>query len=158
MTPTLRHSLRIVLVALLLGSLLLQALLPLIADEAGGGYTETAGLVLPYAASGIASVACLQVLLGAAWWLVTRVDRDEILTPRALRGVDVATGAVVLATVLAAAPVVHLLFVVGVGGPGVLLALLACLAGGVGLTCGFRVLRSVLVAATADRTELAAVV
>ncbi|MCC2321911.1 DUF2975 domain-containing protein [Cellulomonas xiejunii] len=150
--------LRAALVALLLGSLLLQVLLPMLAEEVGGGYTETAHLVAPYAVTAIAAVACLQVALGAVWWLMALVRRDEMLTPRALRGVDVAGVAIVLAAALAASPPAHLLLGVDVGGPGVLIAFAACAAGGVAAALAWRAVRSQLVAAIADRAELAAVV
>ncbi|MBO0921420.1 DUF2975 domain-containing protein [Cellulomonas sp. zg-ZUI222] len=139
MTTSRRLVLRIALVILLAGSLLLQGFLPVLAEAVGGGYTETERLVVPYALTAIAAVACLQVCLVAGWWLLARARRGELVAPRSLRGVDAATAGMVAATVLAAAPLAHLLVVVGVGGPGVVLALVACVAGGAGLT---RVLRS----------------
>lgn len=131
MTTISRRALRVCLGALLLATLVLQTQLPLLAEDLGGGFTETAHLVVPYAAAGIAALACLQVALGAVWWLVTRVERDEILTPRARRGLDIGVGALLLGAALTAAPMVHLLAVVGVGGPGVVLGVLGCVAGGV---------------------------
>lgn len=158
MTTLSRRLLRVCLTVLLLGALLLQTQLPLLAEEVGGGYAETSHLVAPYAAAGIAALACVQVALGAVWWLVTRVQRDEILAPRARRGIDVGVGALLAAAALTAAPMAHLLVVVGVGGPGVVLGLLGCLAGGVAVAVLGRTLRAVHGAAVADRAELAAVV
>ncbi|ADG74352.1 integral membrane protein [Cellulomonas flavigena DSM 20109] len=158
MTTLLRALLRVALGALLLGALVLQTQLPLLAEQLGGGYAETAHLVVPYAAAGIAALACLQVALVAVWWLVTRVERDEIFAPRARRGLDAGVGALLLGAVCAAAPMVHLLFVVGVGGPGILLGLLGCVAGAVAVALLGRTLRAVLGAAVADHAELAAVV
>ncbi len=158
MTAWTRTPAQIALAALLLGSVLLQVLLPLLADELGGGYDETRHLVVPYAAAGIAAVACVQVAIGAVWWLLRRVGDGSVLTPRSLVGVDVVTGAVALAALVAALPLVHLLLVVGVGGPGVVLALAACLAAGVALTSLVRVMRGLLADAIADRAELEEVV
>lgn len=158
MTTLLRRLLRVTLGVLLLSALVLQTQLPLLAEALGGGYAETAHLVVPYAAAGIAALACLQVALGVVWWLVTLAERDEVLTPRALRGLDVGVGALLVGAALTAAPLAHLLLVVDVGGPGVVLGLLACVAGGIAVALLGRTLRAVLGAAVADRAELAVVV
>lgn len=158
MTTLPRHLLRVCLAALVLGALVLQTQLSRLAEDLGGGYAETSHLVAPYAAAGIAALACVQVALGAVWWLVTRVQHDEVLTARARHGIDVGVGALLAATALTAAPMVHLLVGVGVGGPGVVLGLLGCLAGGVAVAVLGRTLRAVHGAAVADRAELAAVV
>ncbi|SFK34405.1 DUF2975 domain-containing protein [Cellulomonas sp. KH9] len=147
MTSSRRLALRIALVCLLAGSLLLQGLLPALAEVVGGGYAETERLVVPYALTAIAAVAGLQVCLVAGWWLLGRERRGELVAPRSLRGVDAATAGLVAATLLAAAPPAHLLVVVGVGGPGVVLALVACVAGGAGLVRVLRSLRADLRAA-----------
>ena len=151
--------LRIALVILLAGSLLLQGFLPVLAQAVGGGYAETEALVVPYAVTAIAAVACLQVCLGAGWWLLGRAHRGELVAPGSLRGLDVATAGLVAATLLAAAPLAHLLVVVGVGGPGVVLALVAGVVGGAGLTRVLRSLRADLrarCAHTADADRLPA--
>lgn len=158
MTTTIRALLQGALVALVLGSVLTQALLPLLADQLGGGYDETRALVRPYTVLGTLAVACLQVALVAVMWLVGRVGRGDVFAERSLRGVDVLTGGIGGATVLAAAPMVHLLLVVGVGGPGVVLGLGACLVAGSALTLLVRVMRGLLTEAIADRAELAEVV
>ena len=147
MTSSRRLELRIALMTLLAGSLLLQAFLPALAEAVGGGYAETERLVVPYALTGVAAVACLQVCLAAGWWLLGRERRGVLVEPRSLRGVDAATAGLVAATVLAVGPMVHLLAVVGVGGPGVVLALVACVVGGAGLTRVLRSLRADLRAA-----------
>ena len=49
---------------------------------------------------------------------------------------------------------IHLLFVVGVGGPGVVLGLAACLVGGLAFVLLMVVMRGLLESAIADRTEL----
>ncbi|HJB09151.1 MAG TPA: hypothetical protein H9786_01265 [Candidatus Brachybacterium merdavium] len=52
----------------------------------------------------------------------------------------------------------HLLLVIGVDGPGIILALAACLTSGIALFLLLRVARRVLHAAIADRAELAGVI
>jgi len=159
MSPSHRRVLRILLVILLAGSVALQVVLPALAQQVGGGYTETADLVVPYAVTAVLAIACLQVGLVAGWWLLGRERRGELVAPRSLRGVDAATAGLVAATLLAAAPPAHLLVVVGVGGPGVVLALVACVAGGAGLVRVLRSLRADLrarCAHTADADRLPA--
>lgn len=65
MTTLLRRLLRVALGALLLGTLVLQTQLPMLAEQLGGRYWETADLVQPYAAAGIVALECRQVALGA---------------------------------------------------------------------------------------------
>jgi hypothetical protein len=146
--------LRVALVVLLLGTVLAQVLLPVIASEEGGIYPELAYLVVPYSVAGILAIACGQVALLAVWRLLSMVNGGVIFTRRALRWVDVITACAAVAAVLWAGPMIHLLFFVGVGGPGVVLGLAACLAGGLAFVLLMVVMRGLLESAIADRTEL----
>jgi hypothetical protein len=145
--------LRVALVVLLLGTVLAQVLLPVFASEEGGIYPEVAYLVVPYSVAGILAIACGQVVLLVVWRLLSMVNGGGIFTRRALRWVDVITACAVVATVLSAGPMIHLLFFVGVGGP-LILWLAACLAGGLAFVLLMVVMRGLLESAIADRTEL----
>jgi hypothetical protein len=149
-----RQLLRVALVVLLLGTVLAQVLLPVFASEEGGIYPELAYLAVPYSVAGILAIACGQVALLVVWRLLSMVNGGVIFTRRALRSVDVITACAAVATVLWAGPMIHLLFFVGVGGPGVVLGLAACLAGGLALVLLVVVMRGLLESAIADRTEL----
>ncbi len=152
-----RRLLPIALAALLLGSVLAQLLLPVFGSEEGRIYPELAYLVVPYSAAGILAIACGQVALLVTWRLLTMIGRGAIFTRRALRWVDVITVCAAAATVLGAGPMVHLLFVVGVGGP-LILWLAAGLAGGVAFVLLMVVMRGLLESAIADRSELDGVI
>ena len=146
--------LRVALVVLLLGTALAQAYLPVTAYESGRRYPELAYLIVPYAVAGILSIGCVQVALLMIWRLLSLVSGGVIFTRRALRWVDVITACGAVGTVLSAGPMIHLLFVVGVGGPGVVLGLAACLVGGLAFVLLMVVMRGLLELAIADRTEL----
>ncbi len=145
--------LRVVLVVLLLGTVLVQVLLPVFASEEGRIYPELAYLVVPYSVADILAIGCGQVALLVVWRLLSMVNGGVIFTRRALRWVDVITACVAVATVLSAGPMIHLLFFVGVGGP-LILWLAACLAGGLAFVLLMVVMRGLLESAIADRTEL----
>jgi hypothetical protein len=152
-----RRLLRVALVVLLLGTVLAQVLLPVFGSEEGRIYSELAYLVVPYSIVGIAAIACVQVALLAVWRLLSLVDAGEIFTRGALRWVDAIAICGALAAVLGAGVLVHLLFVVRVGGP-LILALAAILAGGLAFVLLMVVLRGLLESAIADRSELEAVI
>ena len=146
------------LVLLVLGALLLQIVLPSLATEMSAGYSEVAHLALPYAVAGIAALGAVEVGLFALWRLAGMVRSDRVFSEAAFRWVDVLRVALTAAAVLTAAPMVHLLFVVGVGGPGIVLGLAATVALGGGAVLLVTVMRGILRTAIADRTELAAVI
>ena len=145
--------LRVALVVLLLGSALAQVLVPVYAGEVGTRFPEVADLVVPYSVAGILVIACGQVALLAVWRLLSLVSGGVIFTSRAMRWVDVITACAAVATILGASPMIHLLFFVGVGGP-IVLWLAAWLAGGLAFALLMVVMRGLLDAAIADRTEL----
>lgn len=149
-----RQLLRVALVVLLLGSVLAQALVPVFASQQATYLPEVAHLVFPYSVAGILVIACSQVALLAVWRLLSLVNGGVIFTRRALRWVDVITACATVATVLSAGTMIHLLFFVGLGGPGVVLGLAATLAGGLAFVLLMFVMRGLLESAITDRTEL----
>lgn len=144
--------------ALLLGSLMTQILLPILADELGGEYSETAHLVVPYSIAAIISVLCLQVVLCALWWLLSRVESGDIFQGRSLRAMNVIIVSLCLFAAIPAATMMHLLIGVGVGGPGVVMMLLVCVAGGAGLTLLAVISRALLREASLQHAELSQVI
>ena len=153
MTVLARHLLRVALVGLLVGTVLAQVLVPVIASEAGTTFPEVAYLVVPYSVAAILFIGCGQVALLVVWRLLSMVGGEVIFTRRALRWVDVITACAAIATVLSAGVLIHLLVFVGVGGP-ILYYLAAGAAGGLAFVLLMVVMRGLLVAAIADRTEL----
>jgi hypothetical protein len=145
--------LRVALVVLLLGSVLVQVLIPAMASEAARTFPEVDYLVVPYSVAGILVIACGQVALVAVWRLLSMISGGVIFTRRSLRSVDVITACVAVATALNAAVWIHLLIVHG-GGPGIILWLAASLAGGVAFVLLMIVMRGLLESAIAHRTEL----
>jgi hypothetical protein len=142
-----RHDvwlLRIALAVLLVGSVLAQVLIPVFASETGKTYAEVAHLVVPYAVVGILVVACGQVALIAIWRLSSPINGRIIFTRPALRWIDVITVSGALAVVLTASVMVHLLFIVRLGGPAVFFTLVACLALGPAFVLLMRVMRGQL--------------
>ena len=146
--------LRVALVVPLLGTVLVQIGLPMLAAEEGRIFPEVAYLVVPYSVAAILFIGCGQVALLAVWRLLSLVDRGVIFTRRALRWVDVITACAAVATVLSAGVWIHMLgFVPGGGGPTVYF-LAACVAGGLAFVLLMVVMRGLLESAIADRTEL----
>ena len=146
--------LRVALVVLLFGTVLAQVLLPVFASEEATNFPGVAYLVVPYSAAGILAIACVQVGLLVVWRLLSMVNGGVIFTRRALRWVDAIAACAVVATVLSAGVLIHMLgFVPGGGGPMVYY-LAACVAGGLAFVLLMVVMRGLLVSAIADRAEL----
>lgn len=137
MSNVARQLLRVSLVVLLLGTVMAQALVPVFAAEKGVLFPEVAGLVVAYSVAAILVIACGQMVLLAIWRLLTFIDRGQIFTPRALRWVDVIMVSGGVAAALSAGVMIHLLFVVGLGGPGVVLGLAASVAVGLRSCCSW---------------------
>jgi hypothetical protein len=150
--------LRVALVVPLLGTVLVQIGLPMLAAEEGRIFPEVAYLVVPYSVAAILFIGCGQVALLAVWRLLSMVDGGVIFTRRALRWVDLITACAAVATVLSAGVLIHMLsFVPGGGGPTVYF-LAACVAGGLAFVLLMVVMRGLLESAIADRAELDGVV
>lgn len=145
--------LRVAIAVLLLGSVLVQLLVPAFGSGLGRTYPEFAYLVVPYAAAGILAIGCVQVALFVVWRLLSMVRGGVIFTRPALRWVNVITSCAAIATILVALPLIHVLFFVGIGGP-LVLWLAASLAGGLSFVLIMIVLRGLLESAIADRAEL----
>lgn len=145
--------LRVALVVLLLGSVLAQVLVPVVASQAATTFPEVEYLVVPYSVAGIVAIACAQLALLVVWRLLTMVSGRVIFTRHALRWVDVIVACAVVATVLSSGVMIHLLAVHG-GGPGIVLGLAATLACGLAFVLLMVVMRGLLESAIADRTEL----
>ena len=145
--------LRVSLVVLLLGSVLAQLLVPVAAAGAATTFPEVGYLVVPYSVAGILVIACVQVALLVVWRLLSMISGGVIFTRRALRWVDVLTICGAIATILNAVVWIHLLNVHG-GGPGIILWLVASTACGMTFVLLMVVMRGLLEAAIADRTEL----
>ncbi len=145
--------LRVVLVVLLLGSVLGQVLVPVFAAQSAMTFPEVGYLVVPYSVAGILVIACGQVALLVVWRLLSMISSGVIFTRRAVRSVDIITACGAVATVLNTGVWIHLLSVHG-GGPGIILWLVASVAGGVAFVLLMIVMRGLLEAAIADRTEL----
>ncbi len=153
-----RQLLCVTLVVLLVGTVLAQVLLPVYASQTGTIFPEVVYLVVPYSVAAILFIACGQVALLVVWRLLSLVNGGVIFTRRALRWVDVITACAAVATVLSAGVLIHLLGFVGVGPPGVVYPLAACVAGGLAFVLLMVVMRGLLVSAIADRTELDGVI
>ncbi len=145
--------LRVALVVLLLGSVLGQLLMPVFASQSATTFPEVGYLVVPYSVAGIMVIACGQVALLVVWRLLSMIISGVIFTRRALRWVDVITICGAVATILNAGVWIHLLTVHG-GGPGIILWLVASTACGMAFVLIMVVMRGLLEAAIADRTEL----
>jgi len=146
--------LRVALLVLLLGSVLVQVLVPVYASDVGARIPEVAYLVGPYSVAAILFIGCGQVALLVIWRLLALVDGGAIFTPAAVRWVDVIIACGSVAMVLTAAVLIHMLrFVPGGGGP-MIYYLAACVAGGLAFVLLMIVMRGLLLAAVADRTEL----
>jgi len=79
--------LRVVLVVLLLGTVLVQVLLPVFASEEGKTFPEVAYLVRSILGGRILFIGCGQVALLVVWRLLSMVNGGVIFTRRALRWV-----------------------------------------------------------------------
>ena len=146
--------LRLALVLLLLGSVLVQVVVPVYASGVGTRFPEVAYLVVPYSVAAILFIGCSQVALLVVWRLLSLVDGGVIFTRRAVRWVDVITACAAVATVLTAGVLVHVLgFVPGGGGPMVYY-LAACITAGLALVLLMVVMRGLLLSAVANRAEL----
>lgn len=151
-------SLRVTLILLALGAFLAQALIPLIAADAGKKLPELAHLVIPYSIAAILAILCFQVALLAVWFLLSMVARDRIFTDPARRWIDVIVVCAAAATALGCSVCLHLVFVEQNGGPGAVFGFAVCAVIGVTAVSMMVVVRGLLGTATADRHELIGVI
>ena len=157
--PWVGASLRLLLVLLGLGGAVVALwLIPAIAAEIVAEDSSFAPLHVPYVAAAIAAIACGEAVIVAIWRLLSLAEREAVFSGQALRWVDVATIALTIAFVLTLAVTIHASSTPSVGPITVLLLLAGIAVAESTVILLLIVLRSLLVAATADRDELAAVI
>ncbi len=151
--------LRVLIVALFLGSLLVQVLVPVQASSVGDRIPEVAHLVVPYSVAAILFIGCIQLALLGLWRLLSLVKGGIIFTRQALRWVDLIVLSGASATALTTAVLVQMLFFFIPGGAGpVIFYLTGVIAAGVMFVLLMVVMRGLLVSAVEDRTELDGVI
>lgn len=90
------------LAALLAGTLLLQALLPVMGRDAAANYPEVADLRMPITVLMVLAVAAAQAALLCLWRLVRLAARDRLASRRALVWADALAAALLAAASLLA--------------------------------------------------------
>ncbi|MFD4244247.1 DUF2975 domain-containing protein [Streptomyces sp. NPDC058525] len=95
--------------AILFGLFGQLVIIPTTAADEVDRFPPYAPYALPYTLVAIAGVACVQVVLAAAWRLLTMVERDAIFSSAAFRWLDVIIGSTIAATLLALAVTCHLM-------------------------------------------------
>lgn len=94
--------------AVLIGLFGQVVIIPTTAADEADAFPGYAPYALPYAVVAVAGVACVQVVLAAAWRLLTMVERDAIFSSAAFRWVDTIIGSTLAATLLALGVTCHL--------------------------------------------------
>ena len=118
--------LRVVLGALGLFALFSQALLvPREAGEYAAAYPSAAYLAVPYAVAVVAAIACFEVALLAAWQILTAAVADAAPGSTTPKWANVVAVSLSLTGVILAGICAHAGSVAGVGGPAMLLGVLA---------------------------------
>ena len=146
--------LRVALVVILLGTVLAQVLVRVLASQQATMLPEVAYLEVPYMAAAILFIGCVQVALVVVWRLLALVDGGAIFTRRALRWLDAITACGAVATILSGGVLLHMLgFVPGGGGP-MAYYVAASATGALASVLLIVVVRGVLESAIADRTRL----
>jgi hypothetical protein len=144
--------LHVVLVVLLLGSVIVQIVVPQYATQVATVNPEVSHLVAPYSGAAMLFIGCLQVALLVVWRLVSLVDRGAVFTRDGVRCVDLITACAVVATALTTGVLVHMLgFVPGGGGP-MIYYMAACITAGLAGVLLALVVRGVLLDAVAGQT------
>ncbi|MFC4502625.1 MULTISPECIES: DUF2975 domain-containing protein [Streptomyces] len=150
--------------AILLGLFGQIIVIPTTAADEVDLFPPYAPFAAPYVTVAIIGVACVQVVLGAMWMLLTMVERDAIFTPRAFRWVDTIIGASLVATLLAVGVTGHLALA-EIPSPGdgddvigALGATIVATAVGASFAMLVAIMRGLLQKATSLQTEMAEVV
>jgi hypothetical protein len=150
--------LRAALVVILVVSVLLQIGVPIYASNVGRWEPKVDHLVIPYSVALILFIVCGQVAIIATWRLLSLVTGGVIFTAGALRWVNVIIVSASVAVGLTACVLIHLWSFIPTGpGPTVFYVAGAFFAG-LTFVLLMIVMRGLLVAAVADRTELDAVI
>lgn len=158
MNPIVIGFLRLFLVLVVVGTVLAQVLIPIVASDMGEQYWEVEPLALPYSVAGIVVVLCVQVAVVAIWRLLTLVARGEVFSEASRSWVNIIIGTGAVVAVIGVGAGAHLGFGAHIGGPLVGLLFLGSLVGGATFVLLMMVMRGLLDSATADRDELAEVI
>lgn len=138
--------------------------IPTTAADEVDAFPGYAPYALPYTVVAVFGVACVQVVLAAAWKLLAMVERDAIFSSAAFRWVDTVIGATLAATLLAFGVTCHLTLADipspddGMDLIGAWAAATATTAVGACLAMLLVILRGLLSKANSMRSELAEVV
>jgi hypothetical protein len=150
--------------AILLGLFGQIVVIPTTASDEVDRFPPYEPFAVPYVTVAIIGVACVQVVLGAVWMLLSMVERDAIFSRRAFRWVDTVIGATLVATLLAVGVTGHLLLA-DIPSPddgmeliGALGAAVTCVGVGAAFAMLVVVMRGLLGKATQLRAEMAEVV
>ncbi len=123
---------QVFIVVLLVGALAVQlAVLPALATEEARRFPEVAYLKVPITALAVLVIACGEVALLCVWKLLSMVRRDSLFSTGAYRYVNIVLAALVTLAVLLIVMLGILIAFAEAGGPGVMLALIAGIAGSV---------------------------
>ena len=115
---------------LLVGAVTIQTvIIPVLANEMAGVYPEVDNLQIPITVLAVLVVACIDVVLLCIWKLLSMVHEDSIFSRKSFRYVNMIVGALLTVAALLITILVVLMLVAQAGGPGVMLSLLAGIAG-----------------------------
>jgi hypothetical protein len=153
LNPVAIRALRVVIVVMLLGLVLTQALLlPIVADDLAHTYPAVSYLQAPVLTLAILGIAAVQTAILCVWRLLTMVDRATVFSADAFRYVDTIIGAAAVAAVVAAGAVA-LLVAAPVGQFTVTMGVAATAVGATGVGLLVVVLRALLARAVALDVE-----
>lgn len=102
----------------------------------------------------IFAVACVQIALAIIWRLLSMVSSHSVFSLPAVHWLNGLTLCLALAAVLPSAVLFHLLFVVRVGGPGILLVFGTVVIAGLAVLMLMLVLRRLLITAAGQLDKL----
>lgn len=158
MSTVVRRTLIVAIALLVLVLVYGQIMVSLVASDVGKTFPEVAHLVVPYSIGGITALACFQVAAVILCVIVSRSAGASFFTQLTQRLIVTAGILCVMGFLIPAGVATHLLFVVSVGGPGVLIGWLASLIATVGFGCITYIARKAFNQAHAEHEELGAVI
>lgn len=134
--PTLLYRTTVAILGLfILGLLLGQILVPIVAIDTASDFPEVSHLVAPYSVLGILTLLCFQVGLIFIGLLLRQSARGKFFTDFSRTIIKGIAGLATLGCAIPVATAIHLFVTVRAGGPGVLLGMLAAFAGTIGFAC-----------------------
>ena len=144
---------------LLVGAVTIQTIIiPVLANEMAMVHPEVDYLQIPITVLAVLVLAGFEVVLLCIWKLLSMVHEDSIFSGRSFRYVNIIVGALLTVAVLLIAILVVLMLLAQAGGPGVMLALLAGIAGSTAVALVVVVMRGLLKKATQQQSYLTEVV